>query len=108
MVGFQSPFFPTIQMMDLQYCHPENTQESTQSDGPSNSGWCGSVFLGPTSGTRLLSTADQTLWGDGGAFGYHLAAVDDANGDGLTDLLVGAYSANDGAGITYLFSGGVP
>ena len=52
----------------------------------------------------MVSDADFSLYGNGGAFGYHIAGVEDADGDGLSDLLVGAYLEQGGAG--YLFSGG--
>ena len=80
----------------------------TNPDDPASAVGAVRIFLGPPSGTQMLSSANQTLWGEGGAFGYHIAAVEDADGDNLTDLLVGAYTANDSTGKSYLFSGGNP
>jgi hypothetical protein len=39
-------------------------------------------------------------------FAYSVAGVGDINGDGYSDLLIGAYSANGGAGAVYVYFGG--
>ena len=62
------------------------------------------IFTHTPQGTEMVSDADFSIYGNGGAFGYHIAGVEDADGDGLSDLLVGAYLEQGGAG--YLFSGG--
>jgi len=68
------------------------------------------LFLGPITGTRATSEAELTLEGEESyaAFGYAVAGITDANGDGLSDLLVGAYQTGADEGSAYLFSGGVP
>ncbi len=61
------------------------------------------------SGTAAASTADATIVGAAGDYlGYSVAFVDDMDGDGLDELLVGAYQV-DGVGTSsgraYLFLG---
>jgi len=65
------------------------------------------LVLGPFSGSVLLSSADLTLRGESAydAAGASVALCDDADGDGLADLLVGATGDDDGgsgAGAAYL------
>jgi hypothetical protein len=66
------------------------------------------LWLGPVSGTLSLSAADAVITGagDADAAGASLALIDDVDGDGLADLLVGAPEATiDGApasGAVYL------
>ncbi|MEZ4320462.1 MAG: VCBS repeat-containing protein [Myxococcota bacterium] len=68
------------------------------------------VFLGPVEGVRAASTADLVIEGgpEDGVFGANIATWD-ADGDGLTDLLVGAYLSDYGgmndSGAVHSFSG---
>lgn len=67
------------------------------------------LFRGPFSaGTRGITDADAVLLGSGslGYAGGTLADAGDFNGDGLSDLLVGAYGLNSGAGAAYVVFGG--
>lgn len=64
------------------------------------------VFSGATGDLiyTLVSPKDQVL----GAFGAAVAGVQDASGDGIDDILVGAtfeYAVNNGKGNAYLYSG---
>ena len=68
------------------------------------------VFRGPLLGVRSLANADAVLQGSeaGQWFGYDLAGVDDVDGDGLADLLVGAPGADHNGpdtGAAYLYLG---
>ena len=70
------------------------------------------VVSGNASGTVDLSGATATLRGgaNGDWAGASVAIIDDANGDGLHDLLVGAYGVDTSAslvGAAYLFHGPV-
>ncbi|MCK6503135.1 hypothetical protein L6R53_07030 [Myxococcota bacterium] len=72
----------------------------------------GAVFLfaGPLVGALTTAEADVTLEGEAedGQAGYALASAGDVDGDGATDLLVGAPYAEGGAdesGIAYLVLG---
>ena len=67
------------------------------------------VFLGPVSGSLLLTDADMALYSSlsGGGLGETLAAAGDMDLDGLPDLLVDAYQDSSGAtsgGGAYLVS----
>ena len=69
------------------------------------------VFLDASTGVYEFSDAELSIYGDEdrvGAFGYHIDALDDADGDGLSDLLIGAYTQDSGTGMVYLYSGGNP
>jgi hypothetical protein len=61
------------------------------------------LFLGGTTFEGLLS---ETLMGSlpNDSFGTHIAGVEDVNGDGLSDLLIGAAEARPG-GRAYLYMG---
>ncbi len=68
------------------------------------------VFYGPASGSFSVSSADARLTGEDiyDYAGYAVAVAGDVNGDGMDDLLVGAYGADDGgasAGAAYLLLG---
>jgi len=68
------------------------------------------LVLGPTSGQRSLSTADAKLTGEytSDLSGYSVSRAGDVNGDGLDDLIIGAYledSGGSGAGAAYVVSG---
>ena len=68
------------------------------------------LVCGPVSGSVLLTSADGELVGteDGDSAGYAVAGGGDVDGDGLDDLLVGAWGADtngSAAGMSYLFYG---
>lgn len=68
------------------------------------------VFYGPLSGTSSVSSADAHLIGESiyDYAGYAVANAGDVNGDGMDDLLVGAYGSDAGgasAGSAYLLLG---
>lgn len=70
------------------------------------------LFYGPPSGVMPAVTADVTFWGQTGTegwFGSHVAPrVADLTGDGVPDLVVGAYaedSVAEEAGAVYLWAG---
>ncbi len=68
------------------------------------------LFLAPVSGTAGLSSADAALLGEaeGDYAGTALAAAGDVDGDGLADLLIGAYgesSLGNNSGAAYLVCG---
>ncbi len=62
------------------------------------------VYLGSASG--LPATPSTTLTGGGGAFGSAVAGAGDVNGDGYTELVVGAPDLGGFAGHSYAFLGG--
>ncbi len=59
------------------------------------------VFVGPTGTFRYAWTGDA----DNSVFGNAVASAGDVNGDGLSDLIVGAPGANFSAGMARVFSG---
>ena len=66
------------------------------------------VFPGPLSGSLAVSTDPEGTWtgeskNDYG--GFSLASVGDVDGDGLADLLVGAYGQSSATGVAYLLAG---
>ncbi len=65
------------------------------------------LVLGPLSGHYELEDAQQQFSGDepGEKAGWSVAGVGDANGDGVPDLLVGAYAWGEEAGAAYLVAG---
>ena len=64
------------------------------------------VVLGPVTGARSADDADVLLWGESSSddSGYAVAGVDDHDGDGYDDVLIGAYDAGSG-GRAYLVLG---
>ncbi len=69
----------------------------------------GRAYLVSGATGALLHTLEPPDPESGGFFGYRVAGVPDADGDGRGDLLVGAYAEDSGAysagGRAYLFSG---
>jgi hypothetical protein len=68
------------------------------------------IFRGPLMGTRNMASADAIIVGEvpEAAAGQKVAGGGDVNGDGYTDLLIGAPGAGQGgdaAGAAYLFHG---
>ncbi len=68
------------------------------------------VLLGPLTGTASLSTADALLVGEsaGDAAGWAVGAAGDTDGDGTSEVLVGATGSDgggSGAGRAYLLEG---
>ncbi len=68
------------------------------------------LWYGPISGTHDPTTADVVFLGeaDGDNAGSSVAPAGDVNGDGLDDLLIGAYeegTGGEGAGAAYLIYG---
>jgi len=65
------------------------------------------LVRGPLTADRSLADATARLMGQapGDYAGYAVAAAGDTDGDGLGDLLVGAYGAADEAGFAGLFAG---
>jgi hypothetical protein len=70
------------------------------------------LVLGPVTGVVPLTEADAIMtnspdWtGDGAPFaGASVSSAGDTDGDGLSDVLVGAPFENDGSGAVYLFRG---
>ncbi len=64
------------------------------------------LYLG--SSTGLPTTASQTLTGfvAGGYFGESVSCAGDVNGDGYSDVIIGAPQANSSMGAAYLYTGG--
>lgn len=61
------------------------------------------IFYGEPS---MDATADIPLVGEGGYFGESVSSAGDVNGDGFSDVLVGAYRFDSNKGKVYLFYGG--
>ena len=92
---------PAVSPVETEVCHDGLDNDC---DGTSNG--CG---LG---GTASLSTANAQLRGDASSdyAGTAVSGAGDTNGDGLADLLIGAFGVDDGgsgAGAVYIVPGGV-
>lgn len=68
----------------------------------------GRVYVHRGSAGGVVSTATSTFRGGmaGGYFGGGLASAGDVNGDGFSDLIVGAQLEDDSDGAAYLYLGG--
>jgi hypothetical protein len=66
------------------------------------------VFYGPLTGDIDAAAAPIRHRGllGGDLAGYDIAAGSDLDGDGIGDIVVGAYLADEGAGEIYVFYGG--
>ena len=99
-------------------CNPGDVNADGTPDilvsGPSNAGGVSYLIYGPVSGTQVLDDAADALFegaSNGDEAGYSLAGVGDTNGDGYSDLMVGAWNASgltglSQAGAAYLVQGG--
>ncbi|NMC00358.1 MAG: hypothetical protein GYA35_08785, partial [Thermoanaerobaculaceae bacterium] len=68
----------------------------------------GKAYLYYGSAFGLSSSAGWTKEGEiaGGYFGISASTAGDVNGDGYSDIIIGAFGCNSGAGRTYLYCGG--
>lgn len=62
------------------------------------------IFFG---GAFMDNIADVTLNGLGGNFGVSVSTAGDVNGDGYSDVIVGADKFEDNSGRAYIFYGGI-
>ena len=88
---------------DLMFATPYNDRSATQSGTTY-------IFLGPVTGVHSAADANVLLTGEaiGDVSGSSLAALPDQDGDGLAELLIGAWNndrASPGAGAAYLILG---
>jgi len=82
-----------------------------QNDGGGTNAGAAYLVLGSVSSTVSLGSADATYTGDAASdrAGYFVSSAGDVDGDGYSDLLIGAYQNDDGgsdAGAAYLILGG--
>lgn len=73
-------------------------------------GQCGAVYLFRGSGAGLLTTPAWVQYGDkaGAELGYDISFAGDVNGDGFSDVVIGAYQYNNGEaseGRSYVYHG---
>ena len=68
----------------------------------------GKAYLFPGSATGLSTSVSWSKVGEaaGDYFGASVASAGDVNGDGYSDVLIGAYGYSSSTGRTYLYSGG--
>jgi hypothetical protein len=77
--------------------------------GVSNSAGGAYIYYGAASGIGTLPTAlDNPDDTPGDSFGVSVACAGDVNGDGYTDLVVGAYNVSSATGDVDVFLGGPP
>ncbi|MBK8982005.1 MAG: FG-GAP repeat protein [Ignavibacteria bacterium] len=57
-------------------------------------------------GVSMDSTADVVMNGEGGQFGISVSSAGDVNGDGYSDVIVGANQYSSNTGRSYIFLGG--
>jgi hypothetical protein len=72
-----------------------------------NSTYAGKAYVFNGSAAGLSATASWTKTGENSNdyFGYCIATAGDVNGDGYSDVIVGAYGYSSSAGKAYLFNG---
>lgn len=73
-------------------------------------GQCGAVYLFRGSAAGLLTTPSWVRYGDahGAEFGYDISSAGDVNGDGFSDVVIGAYQYSNGEaseGRSYVYQG---
>ncbi|HQO19583.1 MAG TPA: FG-GAP-like repeat-containing protein [Acidobacteriota bacterium] len=71
-------------------------------------GWAGKAYLYLGGASGLSASAGWTRSGEAANnyFGYSVTTAGDVNGDGYSDVIVGAYAVNSYAGKAYLYLGG--
>lgn len=74
---------------------------------PETSGFVGAVYIYLGSASGLSSSAATTLTGVsvGNDFGVSVANIGDINGDGFSDVIIGATGVSGSAGAAYIFLG---
>ena len=64
------------------------------------------VYAGDSSGLKANPIFVATGRGRGDRYGFSVGAAGDANGDGYSDIIVGAHGVGDGIGSVYVYAGG--
>ena len=87
---------------------PDLAVGSTGESGHGPSAGAAAVFLSPVSGVLSLADAPARYLGQeaGGLAGWAVAGAGDLDGDGLGELLVGAYGQTANRGAAYVVPGG--
>jgi hypothetical protein len=72
-----------------------------------NTGFTGKAYLYQGGATGLSTASSWTAVGEAvsNAFGYSVATAGDVNGDGYSDVVIGAYRNNSDTGKAYLYQG---
>jgi len=75
-----------------------------ENSGPTNNG-CAYIYFG---GSSMNNTPDITLDGEGSSdyFGHSVSQAGDVNGDGYSDIIIGAVQNSGARGKAYIFFGG--
>jgi hypothetical protein len=64
------------------------------------------VYVGHGSGLKADPISVATGQGRGDRFGFAVGTAGDVNGDGYSDVIIGAYGADEGTGQVYVYLGG--
>jgi hypothetical protein len=98
-----------------QFGHSVNTAGDVNGDGYSdviigangNGGNRGKVYI-YFGGASMNNVVDLSMSGEtiGSLFGYSVSTAGDVNGDGYSDVIVGAYNYNNNTGRAYIYDGG--